>query len=370
MKSIVITANTSWYIYNFRKNTILALINAGYKVTAISPLDDYSNKLVELGCRHIHIFIDQGGKNILLDIKTIISFYCIFKKIKPRIVLNFTPKNNIYSTISASLNGIKSINNISGLGIAFTKKNILFYLVKFLYIFSQSKADVIFFQNKEDRKLFDNYNIAPNVKKIQIAGSGVDLNRFQLSTKKDVKPIKFLLASRLLYEKGVTYYIDAAKVLKKKYNKNIEFNLIGFFNNSPSAVKKEYISKKVDQGIINYLGVSDNIENIIAGIDCMILPSFYGEGIPKSLMEAAAMGKPIITTDNVGCRDVVENNINGYLISPKSLKELIMSIEKFIGLSYEDRLEMGLASRRKADKEFNEKNIINVYLSIIERYFV
>ncbi|MDC3155312.1 hypothetical protein OA530_04425 [Pelagibacteraceae bacterium] len=145
MKLIAITANTSWYIYNFRKNTILNLISKGYIVTTISPNDEYSKKLRNLGCNHIHISIDQNTKNIFSDIITLINFYKIFKKLKPKVVLNFTTKNNVYSTLAAYINNIKIINNISGLGVNFTNKSITFYILKYLYKLSQPLANIIFF---------------------------------------------------------------------------------------------------------------------------------------------------------------------------------------------------------------------------------
>jgi glycosyltransferase involved in cell wall biosynthesis len=370
MKLIAITANTSWYLYNFRKNTISNLISKGFIVIVISPSDNYSPRLKNLGCEHIHISIDQNGNNIINDLLTIMTFYKIYKRIKPNVVLNFTTKNNIYSTFSAYLNNIRVINNISGLGINFSKKSFTFYILKYLYKISQPLADVIFFQNMDDMKVFSKYNIANKVKKYQVIGSGVDLSRFSFSpTKKKIK-INFLLSARLITEKGIYFYFDAASYFKNKYD-NVEFYLAGFIDsNNPTSINIKKLEELQSKKIINYLGMSDTIEEIIKNMDCIVLPSYYSEGVPKSLLEAAAMGKPIITTDNTGCRDVVDNNFNGFLVKPRSLNSLINGISKFIDLSQEEQLRMGINSRKKAEKSFDENIIINKYLSVIDKFFI
>ena len=371
MKNIAITANTSWYIYNFRKNTILELLRSGYNVFVIAPYDDYSTKLINLGCEYNNIFIDRYGTNIFNDIRTTIDFYLIFRKIKVKVVLNFTNKNNIYSTIAAYLNKSKIVNNISGMGISFTKKTLTYFILKYLYKFSQPLADVIFFQNNEDKIYFKRNNIAKNVDQILIPGSGVDLKRFKFATKKNINKLNFLLASRLLKEKGIYFYYEAARYFKKKYAEKVEFNLIGFIDKqNPSSIRLEEIRLWEKSKIINYLGSSDSIELIMKNMDCIVLPSYYSEGTPKSLLEAAASGKPIITTDNVGCRNVVDEGVNGYLVQPQSLDSLIEGINKFIGLSKKEKLKMGMNSRKKAIKDFDEQNIINKYLFIINNYFV
>lgn len=371
MKDIAITANTSWYIYNFRKNTILKLQSCGYKVLIIAPHDNYTPKLKNLGCKYINICIDKNGKNILNDFFTIVKFYLIFKKNDIKVVLNFTSKNNIYSTFAAYINGIKVINNISGLGANFTKKSFTSLIMKLLYKLSQPLANVIFFQNKEDMILFENNNIGLNIKKILIPGSGVDLKRFKFSNNNNPKKLNFLMSSRLIKEKGIYLYYEAAKYFKTKYKEKIEFNLIGFVDkNNPSSIDIEEIKLWKSSKIINYLGATDNIEEIIKNMDCIILPSYYSEGVPKSLLEGAAMGKPIITTNNVGCKEVVDHGFNGYLVEPRSLDSLIVGIKKFINLTKDERLKMGVKSRQKAEINFDEEIIINKYLVIIDSFFV
>ncbi|MEN0679044.1 glycosyltransferase family 4 protein [Plesiomonas shigelloides] len=366
MYTLAISSNTSWYLYNFRKNTIKSIIDSGIKVICISPQDDYSQKLKSLGAVHVHIDIDKKGKNPFNDIKTIIQFRRILIKEKINIVLNFTPKNNIYGTIAAASCNIKVINNIAGLGSVFSKKNATSRFVMFLYKISQRYASKIFFQNEDDRYFFLDKGIVTFSKTERIPGSGTELTRFTPTLSKNDGVIRFILVARMLYEKGILHYIEAARYLKGKYGSRVEFQMLGFIDKeNPSAITLNEIKNWQSEGIVNYLGVSDKVENIIANIDCMVLPSFYREGVPKSLIEGAAMGKPIITTDNIGCREVVEHGVNGYLCQPQSSKSLVEQLDKFINLPSKKRIEMGIYSRKKAEREFDERIVIKKYLQAI-----
>lgn len=367
MKTIIITSNTSWYLYNFRKNTILSLIDEGYRVVTIAPFDEYSKKLEALGTKFQHIEIDQGGTNPVKDILTFIGFVNLYRKIRPAVVLNFTPKNNIYSTLAANLFGAKSINNIAGLGMVFINENLTEKLARLLYRVSQPKAHTIFFQNEDDRALFAKYKLAPLEITARVPGSGADLTRFTVSPSQEDGVVRFLLIARMLYDKGIGHYVEAARELKAKYGNTVEFRLLGFLDvNNPSAVSKHDMQSWINEGIVNYLGTSDSVEKEIAQVDCMVLPSFYREGVPKSLLEACAMGKPIVTTDNVGCRETVDDGINGYLCEPRSTTSLVEKLELMITHSHEQRLDMGQQSRTKVENEFDEKIVINKYLDAVK----
>ena len=364
---ISITANTSWYIYNFRRNTILKLIEAGHEVFAVSPDLEYKSKLETLGCKYIQIKMQRWGKNPFFDIITIYDFYKVFKSQEIQIALNFTPKNNIYATIAAHLLNVSVINNIAGLGVVFIQKSLFSKLVSFLYKSSQKKADFIFFQNEDDKKLFLELGIVTNDKCDRLPGSGVDLTRFEY-TPLDIKEnIRFLLVARLIAEKGIYLYANAARVLKEKYPL-VEFCLLGPIDvNSTSAIKREELSLWQEENIINYLGFTDSVEDELKKADCIVLPSYYREGVPKSLLEAAAIGRPIITTDNVGCREVVDDGINGYLCEPKSLSSLIDCLEKFILASVSEKKQMSRNSREKVQRDFDESIVITKYMKIIDK---
>ncbi|MCE7602173.1 glycosyltransferase family 4 protein [Vibrio fluvialis] len=344
-----------------------ALLDAGYQVVALAPQDDYSPKLESLGSRFCHIDIDQGGTNPVNDICTFFTFIKILKCVKPDVVLNFTPKNNIYGTLAGHFVGSKSVNNIAGLGMVFIQESITAKLASFLYKVSQRKAKKIFFQNEDDRKLFLDKKLADVSVTDRLPGSGVDLTRFTLQPAADDGIVRFLLIARMLYDKGIGHYVEAARALRSKYGERVEFQLLGFVGvNNPSAVTESEIQVWVDEGIVNYLGVSDSVEQNIAQVDCMVLPSFYREGVPKSLLEAGAMGKPIVTTDNVGCRETVDDGVNGYLCELRSTESLIEKLDLMIQMSHEQRLEMGRQSRLKIEREFDEQIVINKYLDAVK----
>ncbi len=367
MTTIAITANTSWYLFNFRKNTILTLLLRGYKVIAIAPHDEYSDNLIALGVHFFHIDIDQSGTNPISDIKSLLQFYRYYSDIDIDVVLNFTPKNNIYSTLAASRFNIKVINNIAGLGFLFINEGISSKIARLLYKLSQRYAYKIFFQNNDDLDLFVENDFLPRRKTDRLPGSGVDLTRFSVVKAPDDGVVRFLLIARMLYDKGIRQYIEAARELKLRYSHRVDFFLLGFLDvNNPSAVSKQQMQEWVDEGTVKYLGVSDCVEEEIAKVDCMVLPSYYREGVPKSLLEAGAMGKPIVTTDNVGCRETVDHGVNGFLCKPKSTKSLVLMLDKIICMTHEQRLTMGFHSRIKMENEFDEKIGINKYLSAIQ----
>lgn len=363
---IAISANTSWYLFNFRKNTITSLLAQGYEVYAISPRDSYSTKLEELGAQYINIDIEQSGTNPVRDIKSFLSFASLFWKKEIDVVLNFTPKNNIYSTLAAKICGVKVINNIAGLGTLFVNENLVSKIARLLYKVSQRFADKIFFQNEDDRKLFLLNGMVKEEVTDRLPGSGADLSKFTVVPAIDDGVTRFLLIARMLYDKGVGHYVEAARILRDKYGSAVEFNLLGFLDvNNPSAVTKDQMQEWVSEGVVNYLGTSDSVETEIAKSDCVVLPSFYREGVPKSLLEAGAMGKPIVTTDNVGCRETVDDGVNGFLCEPRSTASLVSQLDRIITMGHQNRVAMGMLSRQKIEREFDEKTVITKYLEAI-----
>ncbi|HAT2491746.1 TPA: glycosyltransferase family 4 protein [Aeromonas hydrophila] len=367
MTAIAISANTCWYLYNFRKNTIITLVKHGYKVYVIAPSDKYSQSLESIGACIINIDIDQSGTNPFKDLISFVSFGRVFIENKIDVVLNFTPKNNIYSTLAAKICGVKVINNIAGLGILFINESLTSKIVRLLYKVSQQFADKVFFQNEDDRDLFLLNGMVKKEVTDRLPGSGADLARFTVTPSIDDGVTRFLLIARMLYDKGVGHYVEAARILRDKYGSEVEFNLLGFLDvNNPSAVTKEQMQEWVSEGIVNYLGISDSVETEIAKSDCVVLPSFYREGVPKSLLEAGAMGKPIVTTDNVGCRETVDNGVNGFLCEPRSTASLVSQLDRIITMGYQNRISMGLLSRQKIENEFDENIIIAKYLEAIK----
>ena len=261
---------------------------------------------------------------------------------------------------------IPTINNIAGLGTLFIKQNFITKIAKWLYKFSQKRASKVFFQNNDDFKIFVDEKLVEKNKCDILPGSGVDINKFMPIEKDEDGIFRFLIVSRMLWAKGIEEYVEAAKIINKKYN-NIEFQLLGHLDvDSPTAISKEQMDIWVNEGIVNYLGISDNVKYEISKVDCMVLPSYYREGTPRSLLESASMEKPIITTDNVGCRDVVDDGINGYLCEIKNAKDLASKMEMMISMTSDKRKDMGKSGRKKIVKEFDEKIVIKKYLQSIK----
>ena len=365
-KKIVIVVNNSWYAWNMRANLGFAFQKQGYEVVFISPYDKYSENIKE-HFRYIDININSKGINPIEDLKTIYMYYKTYKELKPDIVLQYTIKPNIYGTIAASMLNIPTINNIAGLGTLFIKQNFITSIAKWLYKFSQKRATKIFFQNQDDFKMFVEEKLVLQEKCDVLPGSGVDINKFvPIEKKEDDGVFRFLLISRMLWAKGIQEFIDAAKIIKEKYN-NVEFQLLGHLDvESPTAISKEQMDIWVKNGFINYLGSSDDVRVEISQADCIVLPSFYREGTPRILLESASMAKPIITTDNVGCKDVVDDGVNGFLCKIKDSEDLALKMEKMLNLSFNERNTMGKAGREKIVKEFDEKIVIEKYLKAIE----
>ena len=361
-KKIVISINTSWNIINFRMGLLKALQKEGYEIVVVAPEDKYSELFKTHNFKYYDVSINNKGSNPIEDIKLTFDYYKLFKEIQPDIILNYTIKPNIYGTIAASMLNIKTINNIAGLGTLFVDENIITKIAKYLYKYSQSKASHVFFQNSDDYKLFTDKKLVDINKCGVLPGSGVDTNIFKpIEVIRSDDKVVFLLIARMLWDKGIKEYVEAARIIKDKYP-HTEFQLLGFLDvANKSAISKEQMDIWVNEGIINYLGVSDNVRVEISKADCIVLPSFYREGTPRTLLESASMAKPIITTDNVGCRDVVDDESTGYICKIKSSEDLVQKIERMIHLGIDKRISMGKAGRKKIINQFSETIVVDKY---------
>lgn len=365
LKKIAISLNTAWNIYNFRLGLIKALQKEGYKVIAIAPKDEYAKKLEDEGVKFFDIKINNKGTNPIEDMKLIFDYVKVYKKAKPDVILSYTIKPNIYGSIAAGIVKIPVISNISGLGTVFLNNSITSKIARSLYKIGLRFPKKVFFQNRDDRDLFVKYKLVDIKKTDLLPGSGIDTQKFApIEIQRDDNKLKFLMIARLVKDKGLYEYLKAAEELKQKY-KDVEFLLLGaFYPGNPTAITKEELNEWVKIGIVNYLGVSDNVKEEIAKVDCVVLPS-YREGLSRVLLEAAAMAKPIVTTDVPGCKDIIEDGINGFLCQVKNYKDLAEKIEKMMNLSEAKRKKMGQKGREKILKEFNEEIVIRKYLNSI-----
>jgi glycosyltransferase involved in cell wall biosynthesis len=367
-KKILININTAWNLLNFRAGLISELIRLGYEVVAVAPRDKYVSKLELLGCRFVHLEMDNQGTHPVRDLVLLWRYLKLLRIEKPDLCLFYTIKPNVYGSLASTFCGIPFINNVAGLGAVFIGSGWLREFVSTLYKLAFRNSSKVFFQNKDDFQLFLENKLISRQSTDVLPGSGIDLNHFSPAyARLDVtlnRPFKFLLIARMLKDKGVVEYVTAAQMLKES-GIDAEFCLLGFLDvQNPAAISTNQMKKWTDQGFVKYLGSSDDVREHIAQADCIVLPS-YREGAPRSLLEAAAMAKPIITTNVVGCKEVVVDGENGMLCEVKNALDLASKIKEMLLLSDDQRRLMGQRGRFKMEQKFDEQIVIQKYLKAI-----
>jgi glycosyltransferase involved in cell wall biosynthesis len=362
---VLFATNSAWNFINFRAGLIRALVTSGYEVVAVAPPDEYVPSLAALGCRFVPLPMDNGGTHPGRDLLLLWRFYRLLRCEQPDVYLGYTVKPNVYGSLAAHALGIPVINNIAGLGAVFIQDDWLTLLVRGLYRLALSRSVKVFFQNDDDRRMFVSAGLVTHTLTDRLPGSGVDLTKFAPLSLPGQSPMRFLLIARMLWDKGVGEYVEAARILKH-HASNADFCLLGFLEvQNPAAISRKQMDAWVEESVVRYLGVSDDVRAEIATADCVVLPSYYREGTPRTLLEAAAMGRPIITTDAVGCRDVVDDGVNGYLCRPRDPVDLAEKIARMAGLSPAEREAMGQRGREKVEREFDERIVIGKYLKAI-----
>ena len=360
---IALSTNTSWNVVNFRANLIGALEADGHQVVALAPYDESSSRLEAEICKLIQITIDNKGTNPVLDTKLLASYRRHLKVLNPDIYFSYTIKPNIYGSLAAHSLGIPVVNNVSGLGTAFLDRGPLRLLAEGLYRFAFRWSQRVFFQNACDRALFVQRRIVDESRAGLLPGSGVDLTHFvpyAMPQRASGEPLIALLIGRVLYDKGVGEYVAAAKLLRSE-GITARFQILGFMDaKNRTAVDQEAMNKWVSDGTIEYLGASSDVRPHIAAADCVVLPS-YREGTSRSLLEAAAMARPLVATDVPGCREAVDDGENGILCRARDSKDLARALRLILNMSPEQRLKMGQAGRRKMASQFDEKLVIESY---------
>ncbi|WP_072341278.1 glycosyltransferase family 4 protein [Devosia enhydra] len=365
---VIISANTSWNLVNFRSSLIRVLIARGYEVIAVAPRDKYSDALVALGCRYISVEMDNKGTNPVRDLALTAQYLRIMRRERPDLYLGWTIKPNIYGSLSARAVGAASINNISGLGTAFLHGGMIQALVKALYKIGLIKSERILFQNDEDRSIFVADEIVEAGRSITIPGSGINLDHYEpqsLGARSGQGGPVFLLIARMLRDKGVEEFVEAARQVRAVMPA-ARFQLLGFLDvENRTAIARSTVEQWVAEGVVEYLGVTDDVRPFIAASDCVVLPS-YREGTPRTLLEAMAMGRPLVATDVPGCRETVDDGVNGWLCRVKDAADLAEKMLRMARASPESRAEMGRQSRLKAEREFDERIVIDAYLKAID----
>ena len=363
MKRVAILSNSALGLYSFRRELIERLVQEGNEVVIFAPDEEKKDYFKNMGCQYKEISIERRGINPLSDVKLLMAYYREIRNTKPDVVLTYTIKPNIYGGLVCSLLGVPYISNITGLGSALENRGWLRLLTMFLYKLSLRKARCVFFQNKENQRFFLE-NIFSDVHNRLIPGSGVNLDHYQVLEYPHGDEIHFLFIGRILKEKGIDLYLEAAEHLKSKYS-NTFFHVLGACDEKYCAILKDKESK----GIIHYHGRQNDVREFHKISHCTIHPSYYPEGMSNVLLESAACGRPVITTNRNGCREVVDDGVNGYLVQPRDAKDLIEKIERFLQLGFEEKRKMGLMGRVKVEQQFDRNIVIQSYMEEINAIF-
>jgi glycosyltransferase involved in cell wall biosynthesis len=364
--TILLCSNYAWTILNFRMSLIKSLINDGYSVEVITQFDGYEADL-EASVTKVHnLTISRKGLNPIIDLITFFNILFCLYRVKPDAFFAFTIKPVIYGAMASRVMNVPTILTITGLGTAFLLDNWVTKIVQTLYFFALKKVSAVFFQNKSDKLIFINKKLIDPQRAYNIPGSGVDINKFKGHNYKEDGGKNFLLIARMLWDKGVGEYIEAAKIVKSKYP-NVNFSLLGPVDvQSRSSISKAQVLEWQESGFIEYLGESDDVKPFINQSSCVVLPS-YREGLSRVLLEAGSMGRPLITTNVPGCKELVDEGINGFICEAKNPKDLAKAMFKFLETDFETKLKMGINSRKKIKKEFDINIVCKIYLNILNK---
>ena len=363
--SICLVCNTSFAIYTYRQGLIRTLLANGAAVIVIAPRDRTTALLEQMGCRFVELFVASKGTNPGDDLRTLAALYRHYRAIRPDIVFHYTIKPNIYGTVAAWLARVPSIAVTTGLGYVFIQKSRAAVVAKVLYRFAFRFPREIWFLNRDDQTAFAESRLLAHPERARLLnGEGVDLSHFAYTPPRETQNFTFVLIGRLLWDKGVGEYVEAARILHKQHPA-ARFQLLGPAGvDNPSAVTLDAVRAWEREGLVEYLGEAHDVREHIANADCVVLPS-YREGVPRTLMEASAMGRPIVATDVPGCREVVADGITGFLCEAKSAASLADKLQAMMALTPDERRAMGERGRAKVAAEFDETAVIARYLETL-----
>lgn len=356
MSRVLFLVNHDVVIYNFRLEIVERLLADGHEVFISSPYGERIDDLIKLGCVYKEIEIERHGMNPLKEYRLIGIYKKLLTEIKPDIVFSYTIKPNIYGAIACKKMGIPIVCNITGLGTAVENGGIKQKIALALYRYAFTDIQTVFFQNKENEQFFTDHNLAMGKHKM-LPGSGVNLERFSALPYQKSDIVRFVFIGRIMKEKGIDYYLNAAENTKEKYP-NTEFHVCGFVEKEYEGKLEEYTSGGI---VINH-GMVRDIKAIHERMHCTVFPSYYPEGLSNVLLESAASARPIITTDRPGCREAVDNGKSGIIVPIQDQAALNSAIEKFMNMSWDEREVMGKSGRVKMEKEFDRQIVVESYL--------
>ncbi len=350
MKRILILANNDVGLYKFRKELIQELLKK-HSVFISLPDGELVQELIQMGCQFIDTPVDRRGINPMTDLQLLKRYRQILRTIKPDLVITYTIKPNIYGGLVARSMGIAYAINITGLGTAFQNDNFIRKLVCFLYKKACKKAKVVFFENQGNRDLFHQFRLIQADQACTLNGAGVNLNEYSFAPyPQEQKNIRFLFIGRVMKEKGIDELLTAARRIKNE-NQQIFFDIVGPMEDD----YKQTIDSAVNDGIIQYYGFQSDVKPFIRQCHCFVLPSYH-EGMANTLLESAAMGRPLITSNIHGCMEAVSGN--GYTCSTKDADDLYDKLNRFSKLSHQEKVQLGLRSRKHMEQVFDKKKVV------------
>ncbi len=365
---IAVISNTAWSIYNFRAGLIKGLQAEGHDVIAAAPEDDYCDRIKEL-CPFVPLnSIQPKGRNIFKELAVVKEMRQLYKREKLDAIISYTIKPNVYGGLARRGLPVKTISTINGLGYAFQSSGMLNKLVRLLYKMGLRSSSLVVFQNKDDRQELIDLGVIQAQNTRLTPGSGVDISKFyqRPSFTRAGQNMHFLLSARLVAEKGIREYVEAARIVKKQYPE-VVYLLLGMPADNPSAITQQEIQDWTKDQVVNYVGKTDDMNSFMNDVDCLVLPSYYREGIPRVLLEGLSKGLPLISTDSIGCREVIlPDQSNGKLIQPKSIESLAEAMLHMIESALEERQKMGEASRQYAISRFDEQLVVKQYFDFLE----
>ncbi|MGN6087551.1 glycosyltransferase family 4 protein [Trinickia sp.] len=359
--TVSLVCNTGFAIYTYRQGFIRMLVAKGVRVVVLAPRDRTFPLLEAMGCECIDLPVASKGTNPLHDLRTLAALYRHYRTIRPNVVFHYTIKANIYGSVAAWLARVPSIAVTTGLGYVFIQKSRAAMIAKALYRFAFRFPREVWFLNRDDEQAFLRERLLTHPERAKLLhGEGVDIDQFALTPLPRNERLTFVLIGRLLWDKGVGEYVEAARTLRERYP-HARFQLLGPVGvDNPSAITQADIDGWLDEGVIEYLGEAHDVRPLIAAADCVVLPS-YREGVPRTLMEASAMGRPIVATDVPGCREVVDDGVTGLLCEVKNAQSLSAKLAQILTMNEDARREMGLRGREKVMAEFDEALVIERY---------
>ena len=356
MSKVLFLVNHDVVIYNFRLELVERLLQDGHQVVISSPYGERIDDLVKLGCEYREITLSRHGTNPVQELKLISDYKKLLKDVKPDMVFTYTVKPNIYGGMACQSLGIPYVVNVTGLGTAVENPGVMQKITVMLYRMALRKVQRVFFQNEENRQFFADRKLALD-KHDMLPGSGVNLQRFSPLEYPGDETTEFVFISRIMKEKGADQYLEAAEYIRAKYP-NTRFHICGFCEQD----YEQRLQKLQDTGVVIYHGMVRDVRKVIAKTHCTIHPTYYPEGLSNVLLESAACARPLITTDRSGCREVIDNGVNGFVVEQKNAQDLIEKIEQFLSLPWEQRKAMGLAGRAKVEKDFDRQIVVEKYL--------